>query len=143
MAEDFENVVKKIGKEIVADIMLRLKTGGKVASKTLINSVSYQYKEDIHVLEIYAESYFRFIEDGRKSGKQPPLSKIKTWCTYKGLPQSAAFPIARKIGLFGIPPKPILSELLEARGIDYQKRLEEGWYFEVKQTVDDFIQSMK
>jgi hypothetical protein len=38
----------------------------------------------------------------------PPLDKIRAWCGRKGIPESAAFPIARAISERGTPERPWL-----------------------------------
>lgn len=38
---------------------------------------------------------------GRKPGVMPPLSAIADWCTSRGIPRAAAWPIAKKIGEVG------------------------------------------
>lgn len=38
----------------------------------------------------------------------PPVDKIRAWCLRKGLPASAAYPIARKISERGTPERPFL-----------------------------------
>lgn len=38
----------------------------------------------------------------------PPLDKIRAWCGRKGIPESAAYPIARKIAERGTPERPWL-----------------------------------
>ena len=53
--------------------------------------------------------YGTFVDQGRKPGKQPPISKIRQWLSIKGIPQKAAFPIAKKIGRYGIKPTPFFS----------------------------------
>jgi Bacteriophage HK97-gp10, putative tail-component len=48
-----------------------------------------------------------FIEFGT-SPHFPPLDKIRAWCARKGIPVSAAFPIARAISERGTPERPFL-----------------------------------
>lgn len=38
----------------------------------------------------------------------PPIDKIRAWCARKGIPESAAFPIARAISERGTPERPWL-----------------------------------
>jgi len=68
-----------------------------------------------------AADYFRYVEEGRKPGKMPPISAIAKWIRIKpiklrslktgqfikkdeGNVNSVAYLIARKIGAFGVEP---------------------------------------
>jgi len=68
-----------------------------------------------------AADYFRFVEEGRKPGKMPPISAIAKWIKIKPIRlrnlntgqfikktdtniNSVAYLIARKIGAFGVKP---------------------------------------
>ena len=89
---------------IVKEMKNIIKLNGAFATGNLYNSVKYKvYKdksEKFH-LDVDYVYYGLWIDMGRKPGKQPPLRDIQEWCRIKGIPQEAAFPIARKIGLFG------------------------------------------
>lgn len=93
---------------IAADIVKQMKNivklNGAFATGNLYNSIKYKvYKdknEQFH-LDIDYVYYGLWIDQGRKPGKQPRLQDIKDWCRIKGIPQEAAFPIARKIGKMG------------------------------------------
>lgn len=57
--------------------------------------------------------YGGWVHDGRKpGGKFPPLAPIKAWAKRHGMPESAAFPIARKIAQKGIKERPFLTDAL-------------------------------
>ena len=51
--------------------------------------------------------YAPYIEFGTRP-HFPPLAPIRAWCERRGLPASAAFPIARKISILGTPERPFL-----------------------------------
>jgi Bacteriophage HK97-gp10, putative tail-component len=48
-----------------------------------------------------------FIEFGT-APHWPPIDKIRAWCIRKGIPEGAAFPIARAISIRGTPERPWL-----------------------------------
>lgn len=48
-------------------------------------------------------NYATYLDKGRLPGKQPPLKVITAWCVRKNIDKRAAYPIARKIGRFGLP----------------------------------------
>ncbi len=103
---------------------------GKQATGTLVQSVNTKVRTDGDraVIEIYAEDYLRYVDQGRRPGKFPPLQPIKKWVSIKGLPAEAAFPIARKIAMKGINPtrvvNPTLKKVEELFGPSYEKELE-------------------
>jgi len=115
-----------------------LSSAGKIASGNLVSSLSYQitYNDSNLDIEFQMPQYGEFVDKGRKPGKQPPLSNIQQWLQVRGIPQSAAFPIARKIGKQGIKPTPffqtsidlgqdkLISDLEVAFTKDYEKYLE-------------------
>lgn len=92
--------------------------------KTLSDSLDYNlkvYKSGGLELGFKAAEHFNYVEEGRKSGKQPPSDKIAKWIKIKPLRlrdtstgkflqknkkniNSAAFLIARSIGTYGIKP---------------------------------------
>ena len=53
-------------------------------------------------------AYARFVEEGRRPGKMPPVAAIAGWAARHGIEPSAAFLIARSIGRRGTKPRPYL-----------------------------------
>lgn len=51
--------------------------------------------------------YAPYVEFGTRP-HFPPLEPIREWCRSRGIPESAAFPIARKISEVGTPERPFL-----------------------------------
>ena len=59
-----------------------------------------------------------YIEMGRRAGaRMPPLSALYGWIERKGIPRSAAWPIARAIGKRGISARPVFLEAHIKMGI--------------------------
>ena len=98
------NLFDKYAQTVVADMKTNLAQNS--ASGKLLNSIRYKLIEGKDTISIayLLEDYWRYVDEGRKPGKQPPLSVIKKWTQLKGIPESAAYPIARKIGKVGIKP---------------------------------------
>lgn len=114
---DLENLRKeldKYGQEVVDDLFDELAILDKYASGKLIASLDYRIREILngYELDILMEDYGQYVDKGRKPGKMPPLEPIKEWTKLKGLPTGLAFPIARKIGMFGIPPTNFIEKAL-------------------------------
>lgn len=53
-----------------------------------------------------------YAHEGRGPGKMPPREPIARWTRRKGIPDSAIFPIRRKIGRVGTKGKPFLEEAM-------------------------------
>lgn len=109
-------VLDEYGQETVLTMQNILIAAGKDATGTLINSISYEilYDGAMLTLEFDMADYGIYVDQGRRPGKMPPISNIADWCRVKGIPQTAAFPIARKIGKEGIPATPFFSSTVES-----------------------------
>lgn len=91
----------------------------------------YNFTHDVEVnnntytIVFNLPEYWKYVEDGRKSGKYPPLEAIKQWINIKPiLPRplangklpttnQLAFLIGRKIATKGIPAKNYLKDTLK------------------------------
>lgn len=127
MYENVKNVLNKFGKLLVEEYRNKLTEKNVNASKTLFNSVNYVVESNVKTFEVILnlEEHWKYVENGRKSGKFPPISAIEKWIEIKPvLPRpfangklpttkQLAFLIARKIGLEGIAPKPLLQQSID------------------------------
>lgn len=128
MFPNLTSVLNDFGKFLVDEYKDNLILNDKNASDSLYNSVSYvidnKTKGRIEV-KLQLLEYWKYIENGRKVGKMPPISAIKQWIEIKPvLPRpmangklpttnQLAFLIARKIGLEGIKPQPLLQQSID------------------------------
>lgn len=137
---DTQDLLGDIGRELVSD----LKGSTPVATGKLKNSYVHNVSIDGPVvsLTISADEHFKFVENGRRPGKFPPLVAISRWCEAKGIPVRAAFPIAKKIAEKGIEPKHILSGVISSRQDGISSRIRsmfaERVRIEAKNLVTDF-----
>lgn len=115
--ENIENGLKEFGQDFVLSLAFVLRNLDKRASGKLISSLNYRLVTLVqnvnYQIEIYGASHFKFVNEGRNPGKQPPLNKIQQWCKINNIPVKAAYPIAQKIGRFGIPPTNALQTALK------------------------------
>lgn len=111
---------KKFSDEFLSTLKEELIKLNKRATGNLINSFSWEVRDFITNirLEYYYEYYGKFVESGRKPGKFPPISAIKSWCKVKGIDESLAYPISRKIYKFGIKPTPFISDVIKSENIE-------------------------
>jgi hypothetical protein len=145
MLEDNDRVkeiLARWGKEVISDMIEILRNSNAYASGKLASSLSFEFREDAGILslDLKGAPYLEYVLNGRRTGGQPPLSAIQKWTQMKGLPEEAAYPIARKIGRFGIKPFPTLISPFYKR----QNELKDLLTKEYTQTVsNDTIQLLK
>jgi HK97 gp10 family phage protein len=66
--------------------------------------------------------YAPFVEFGTRP-HFPPLDAIRNWCRVKGIPESAAFPIAKKIAEHGTAAQPFMRPALAVGKRNHLTRL--------------------
>ena len=126
--EGLDDIANEFGAELVKRLQRALIDKGKLASGSLIGQMNYRVKSDKKgntVVQLFAEDYLRFVDKGRRPGKQPPLRAIKEWTRIKLLPEKLAFPIARKIGKVGIKGINIINPTIDKLVIDFLPEYEE------------------
>lgn len=108
-------VLENWSEEVLASMRSILIESGKSATGELIQSLRYTIDFEGEEVEVEFEmaDYGQFVDSGRRPGKQPPISSIQPWLAIRGIPFSAAFPIARSIGLKGIPATPFFGISIE------------------------------
>lgn len=121
------DVLNDFGKFLVEEYKDRLITENVNASDELYNSVRYMVEQGNNKFEVKLElaHYWKYVENGRKAGKWPPISAIEKWIEIKPIiprpmkngklptTQQLAFLISRKIGLEGIKPRPLLQQTID------------------------------
>jgi len=144
--EQLDNAVKKFGMETVAAIAVALKSVGADNTGRLINSLRSELKDTAEGLEmmIKTQGYFNVIEKGRLPGKMPPLSDIVQWVKSKGLPEAAAFPIAKNIGRYGIKPRPVLQQIINSNLFkDNYKLIGQAYAKDIVKEINNTIKENK
>lgn len=120
-----EKELKKFADKVIHRAKFYLKRRKKNTKEaSLSKSLDYNlkvYKSGGLELGFKAAEHFPYVEEGRKPGKQPPSDKIANWIKIKPLRlrdtktgkfiqknksniDSAAYAIAKSIGLYGIKP---------------------------------------
>ena len=140
--EELNIAVNKFGIETVTSIATALRSVGADSSGQLINSLRSELMDTGEGLEMMIKSkgYFNVIDKGRLPGKMPPLSDILAWTKSKGLPDAAAFPIAKNIGKFGIKPRPVLQQIINSNEFKKNyKLIGEAYARDVTQEINNII----
>lgn len=149
--DKLNQVLEDYGNELIAYYRNKLDDGGINASYDLYNSLRIimdtKTKGRIEV-NLSLIEYWKYIEKGRKAGKMPPISAIEKWVEIKPvLPRpmdngklpttkQLAYLIARKIGLEGIAPKPILAESIEKINDVFLPLIEQAVAEDIQREVD-------
>jgi hypothetical protein len=109
-----EKQLNQFGKNYVEILTAELVRADKKATGNLIDSLDWRVQGEANAIQIFiqANDYLTYVDQGRKPGSYPPIQAIKTWCSVKGIPQSAAFPIARSIFKFGIKPTNVIDKTI-------------------------------
>ena len=114
------SVLDRFGNYLCNLLQKKMMTNNSNASGTLVNSFSYTFGIDDdgrYWVDVELEDYWKYVNDGRKAGKMPPVEKIKEWIlvkpvkpypyTYTPSVKSLAFLIQRSIKQKkGIQPQP-------------------------------------
>src|SRR5687768_6531539 len=82
-----ETILSKYGESITAAIKSNLQKSNSLTTGELYNSVHFEiyFVGDVISLGILANDYLKWVDQGRKPGKKPPLSAILKWVKTKRL----------------------------------------------------------
>ena len=91
ISKELENAVKEVfetyGELITQGSKKVMELKNKNATGTLSNSFSFNVSGDGNTvtLEINAEEYLKYLENGRQAGKMPPILALVKWIQAKGI----------------------------------------------------------
>lgn len=152
-----KELLEDYGRELIEHYRQTLTDKKINASYELNNSLKYiintqtqgRFEVNLSLLD-----YWKYIENGRKAGKMPPIDAIERWVEIKPIlprPMSngklptqrqLAYLIARKIGLEGIEPKPILAENVEKLNDVFLPLIEEAITKDIQKEVDLIVKEI-
>lgn len=148
-----KEVLEQFGAYFVERAKQNLLQDGSNASGNLTNSIVFHVDvtETHYEVTVELEDYWYYVENGRKSGKFPPLDKIKEWIEIKPvLPHvmtlkngktvlptvdQLAYLIGRKIANEGTQGTGFFSEAKE----DAIKRFELAIEYAIREDLDEYI----
>lgn len=154
MTTDFKNLQVTLA-QFIQDLIQTYKSflirDGKKASGNLIKSIrplDIEYSNKQMTLSISLASYWKYVENGRRPGKFPPMNKILEWIKIKpviprpmnGLkpptkPQ-LAFLIARKIARDGIKPGNQFEEALKLTWTKWEQNISNAISEDLNQAIN-------
>lgn len=135
-----QSVLGEWGAAIAESYKAGLIDKNKNASSELYKTVRHEVivGESSYEVVLHLQDYWKYIEYGRKPGKQPPMDAILKWVQIKPviprlmsngkLPteRQLAFSRARIIGEKGIKPTPLLSDAVHNKFDDYYQKLSQA-----------------
>lgn len=87
---------------------------GRLASTARFEVV---YKDTTYEVGLWLQDYWKYVENGRKAGKFPPLSKIEEWIRVKPViprpNKNGVLPTEKQLANEGIAPKNILQRTVD------------------------------
>lgn len=109
-----------LGVEVIGLMTKILAENDKQVTGNLIRSLDFKVIKDIDgaFLQILAAPYFKYVDEGRRPGRMPPIKPIKKWVENRGIKikkytsQQSAFIIARSIGKRGIKPLNVKNQVM-------------------------------
>jgi len=112
----------------------------KIASGNLYNSVESNFDPSTQVLTIEMAYYWFWVNRGRKpSDKMPPIDPIKKWAQLRGLPESAAWGIAKNIQKFGYNGTQFFDTVATDKLIEeFETELTEKWGIGIDEFFNTF-----
>ena len=106
----------------------QLEDGGVNTSSNPIRAI-VEFNGDQLLISFELNDYWKYVEYGRKPGKQPPVDSIADWIKIKRIipepingkipdTKQLAFLIARKIGRDGVEGKHIMNKMIHSNQMD-------------------------
>lgn len=111
----------------------------KIASGNLYDSIASNFNIETQVLTIEMAYYWFWVNRGRKpSDKMPPIEPIRRWAIIRGLPEGAAWGIAKNIQKWGYNGSQFFDTVASDKLIEeFENELTEKWGI----ALDDFFNS--
>jgi len=100
----------------------------------LYDSADVRYGKGNAAAAVFTAKHAPYIEFGT-APHFPPLDKIRAWCGRKGIPESAAFPIARRISERGTPERPYFRPAVAAESGNHLHRVKVAIYNGLKKVL--------
>ena len=127
--DGISRIVQNWGVQLIREMQINLLRNKSNASSSLSQSLTNNVEPTRtgYKLQILAEDYYQYVEEGRKAGKPPPIQNIFDWIVNKKSVQlksiskaknriqatkSLAYVIAKKIGKEGTRAQPFINPAL-------------------------------
>lgn len=150
---NLKKVMEDMGVKLISLYQGKLDANDVNASYKLRDTLDWAIDIDGSKYELWLslQDYWKYVEYGRRAGKMPPISKIEEWVKIKPvLPRpmengklpterQLAFLIARKIGLEGIAPRPLLGDSIDELMMEFEKRIGDAITQDLEENIDSVL----
>ena len=118
--------LNKVRKELVKAMVNELKKSDKKATGDLIKSIKGEIKNNQIIM--VANHYLKYVDEGRKPGKYPPIAPLKKWAKIKLGDESIGYAVQRSIYKKGIKKTDVINKafkvFIDKMGPDIEKLVE-------------------
>jgi hypothetical protein len=139
--DPLQKALQEAGALMVKTLQQELRRSGKVATGNLVKSISFKISGNSITLS--GLPYLKWVDEGRKPGKMPPVSKILPWVrvkkiTFSGKTQEqTAWGIAKSIGKKGIKATGVIASTRKKTSKQVSKIISKGLSQMAMQRVRD------
>lgn len=108
----FPNAQNAFVKSVLARAAVPIKHNAPDVTSRMTTAMRHRMLDELTGEIVVDTNYAGFVHNGRMPGKVDPEA-IEDWAKVKGLPEGAAYPIARKIAREGTEGEPWISDYIE------------------------------
>lgn len=147
---NLEKVLQQYGDLIVDTYKQKLVQKNINSTGQLSNTLNYIFEdaEGVYDISLDIQDYWKYVEDGRKAGRFPPVNAIRQWINIKRILPNGntgklpsinqlAYLIGRKIARQGVKGKNVLQETLDE--LNLSDAIEDAVTADVTNQVDDTL----
>lgn len=127
---ELQKALQEAGALMVKTLQQELRRSGNVATGNLVKSISY--KTTGNSITLSGLPYLKWVDEGRKPGKMPPVSKILPWVKVKKIEfagrtqEQTAWAIAKSIGKKGIKKTNVIANTKKKTSKQVSKIISKG-----------------
>jgi hypothetical protein len=145
MAISTRQILDSLGDYLDGKLVDQLVSNGKVASATLLNSITHEVRETLKGVEVVGEMamYGKYVTEGRKVGaKGVPIQVLIDWIRLKKIEsdltrsRNIAFAMQKSIKERGIKPFPFIENAIRESIVRINDDVEEAFREKIEHELD-------
>ena len=150
--DNLQQVLEEYGNVIAEQYKSNLKANGHKATGNLINSITSHItvNGNEYAIELTLEDYYKYVEEGRRPGKFPPVDKILQWIKVKHIlptpingklptEKQLAFLISRKIAEKGTKGTYDLEKAIDTTINEWDEKITDALDMDVMSCIDEIM----
>lgn len=150
--DNLQQVLEEYGNVIAEQYKSNLKANGHKATGNLINSITSHItvNGNEYAIELTLEDYYKYVEEGRRPGKFPPVDKILQWIKVKHIlptpingklptEKQLAFLISRKIAEKGTKGTYDLEKAMDNTINEWDEKITDALDMDVMSCIDEIM----